>query len=525
MLGVRLEVAELREWDHTGPEQPLRESLAALIEANPGDDVHWVIGLIAPPSATTTAFDELGTGEAFGRHLVMRGYDDDDARRSFRRLFPDIPIKDAGDALDARRRHKQTCLLLHQLGHTLGAIHETDPSWIMHATYDPQQTTLSDRNRELMQLSLDERLKIKELRNPAGLAATLLGAIEKSEWGGWVTAERDDEVAALRAVVDAAKKGETAPEVPGPVYDQYQHALHLVQQGRGKDAVAELEPLIAAYPANAQIRLLACQGQLAIKGAPSEAAKQTCARAAELAQGDPGPYLALATAFVTAGDKAQARAQLAIAGTKVDNLPEGKFAAWAQIAGMYQQLGDLTHAEDAAAHAGDKKEPILQWAARNRVRYGAPRDSARWKITPDNEADYVDAVRKILDLVYASKYGEAEKLAATTERRWPGAPGTASARCDLAIRQDQDAAAAGQCKAAIAAFPSDSWALYLYGILQLKQRDPHPGIESLKKAIAADPELAQAWRALAKALERANAKADLDKLRADYQAAFGQPLQ
>jgi hypothetical protein len=526
MLGVRLEVAEIRAWDHQAPDAPLRETLAAAAEAAPGDDVSWVIAFTTPPATPTNAFDELGMTEPFGRYVVVRGYDDQGQRATFAKMFADVPVKDAGDVLDARRRHKQTCVLLHQLGHSLGAIHETDPSWIMHATYEAQQSTISDRNRELMQLALDERLKIKELRSAPALAALLLAAIEKSEWGGWVAAEKDDEVNALRAVVDAAKKGETAPDVPAAVYDQYQHALRLAQQGRHKDALSELEPLIAAYPGNAQIRLLACKAQLGAggKGAPTDVAKETCLRAAELAQGDPGPYVALATAYVTAGDKPAARAQLALAVSKVGNLPEGKDAAYLEIAKMYQQLGDLTHAEDAAAKAGGGDNPIAQWATRNRVRYGAPHDAARWHVTPDNEADYVDAVRKILDLVYAEKYAEADKLARTADKTWPGAPGIASARCDLAIRQNQDAAAAAQCKAALAAFPSDSWALYLYGILQLKQRDPHPGIESLKKAIAADPELAQAWRALAKGLERLDDKRDLDQLRKDYQAAFGQPL-
>jgi predicted Zn-dependent protease len=526
MMGVRLEITELRDWDHNAPDAPLRETLAALATDAPGDDVHWTIGLTTPSTTPTTAFDELGITEAFGRYLVIRGDDDAAARDAFAKQFPDVPIKDAGDVLDARRRHRQTCVLLHQLGHSLGAIHETDPSWILHATYEPQQSTFSDRNRELMQLALDERLKIKELRSPPALAAQMLAAIEKAEWGGWIAAEKDDEVNMLRAIVDAAKKGETAPDVPAAIYDQFQHAQTLVQQGRAKDALVELDPLMAAYPANAQLRLLACKGQLAVvKGPPGDAARDTCARAAELAQGDPHPYLALAAAYLAAGDKPQTRAQLAQAGAKVDNLPEGKAGVWTEIATMYQQLGDLTHAEDASAHAGASPDPIAPWAARNRTRYGDPRDGARWKITPDNEADYVETVRKILDLVYADKYGEADKLARTADKRWPGAPGIASARCDLAIRQNQDGAAGAACKAALAAFPTDSWALYLSGILLLKQRDPAPGIESLKKAIAADPELAQAWRALAKGLERANATADLAKLRSDYQAAFGQPLQ
>ena len=524
MMGVRLELTDVVEWDHDAPEAPLRETLAALTQASQGDDVAWAIGFTTPPAEPTNAFDELGAGELFGRAIVVRGYDDDAQRAAFHKQFPDVPLKEAGDALDARRRHKQTCLLLHQLGHTLGAIHETDPSWIIHATYDPQQATISERNKELMQLALEDRLKIKEMRDKVATASALLAAIEKNDWGGWVAGEKDDETNTLRAIVDAAKKGQTAADIPAAIYDQYSHAERLMQEGKQKEALNELDPLIAAYPANAQIRLLVCKTQLAQKGPPSDKAKEACGRAAELAQGDPGPYLVMATAYATANDKPSARAQLAQAATKVPNLPTDKSAAWMQIATLYQSLGDVTHAEDAAKEAGGTDNPIVPWARRTRARYGDPRDGSKWHVTPDDEADYVDAVRKMLDLVYASKYDAAEAAARAADKRWPGSPGIASARCDLAIRQNQDGAAASHCKAAIAAFPGDSWALYLYGVLQLKQRDPRPGIEYLQKAIAADPELAQAWRALGKALERAGDTADLRKLKADYQAAFGSPL-
>ena len=524
MLGVRLEVSEIVEWDHAAPDAPLRETLAALATAAPDGDAHWVIGITAPPTQPTNAYDELGTGELFGRYIVMRGLSADDEKAAFTRQFPDIPLGEAGDALDARRRHHATCLLLHQLGHTLGAIHETDPSWIMHATYDPQQSTIAVRNRELMQLALDDRLQIAELRDKVATATKLLGAIDKAEWGGWIADEKDDEEKTLRAMVDAAKVGATAPDVPSAVYDQYERADKLSQEGHREQALGELEPLIAAYPGNAQIRLLACKVQLTTKGAPTDAAKDVCARAAELAPGDPGPYLALASAYAAAAMPVDARVQLGLAAQRVPNIKTDRAGAWTSLALAYKDLGDVTHAEDAAAQAGGGDNQVTSWVRQTRARYGDPRDGARWKVTPDNEADYVAAVKAVLALVYKEQFEQAEKAAAAADKRWPRSPGIASARCDLLIRRKDPGGAAAQCRAAIAAFPGDSWALYLDGILLLAKADPHPGIERLKQAIAADPELAQAWRALAQALARAHDDADLAKLKADYQAAFGSPL-
>ena len=86
-------------------------------------------------------------------------------------------------------------------------------------------------------------------------------------------------------------------------------------------------------------------------------------------------------------------------------------------------------------------------------------------------------------------------------------------------------AARAACARALAADPNESWALYLSGVIAL--RDPgttRSGISQLKKAIEVDPELAQAWRTLAKAYARAGDQPALDQLAGAYQTKFGQPL-
>jgi hypothetical protein len=46
----------------------------------------------------------------------------------------------------------------------------------------------------------------------------------------------------------------------------------------------------------------------------------------------------------------------------------------------------------------------------------------------------------------------------------------------------------------------------------------------LREAIARDPDLDQAWRKLARALDKARATAELDQLRRDYRTRFGAAL-
>ncbi|HET7500485.1 MAG TPA: hypothetical protein VFK02_05760 [Kofleriaceae bacterium] len=190
-------------------------------------------------------------------------------------------------------------------------------------------------------------------------------------------------------------------------------------------------------------------------------------------------------------------------------------------------MGALTWAEDALARAGSASDPeISAWAASTRVRYGVPRDGARWRLAPEDDAATVTSIRGILALINGNKLDAAATAARGAEERWPGLPGLLAMRCDLELRRHALAAARRLCARAIAQGHS-SWALYLSGVLDLQSANPAgdaAGIAHLRQAIELDPELAQAWRTLAKALERTRAIAQLEQLRRDYQARFGSSL-
>jgi hypothetical protein len=523
MLGLRLE-AEFQDWDRRATGATLREDIDALAQIDDGDDVAWVIGLTSALPLVSASTDELGVAEVLGTYIVLRGYADAEERRAFIRAFPDLEESERDEVHDARRRHKQTVLLVHELAHTLGAIHETDPSWIMHPVYRPEQASISDRNRELMLIALADRLHTKEARDPVATAEALLAAIDAADWGGWIAEEKENEAQGLRAEIESAKQGMTASPVPAAAYAQYAHAQQLAGAGKFDDALAELDPIVAAYPGNAAIRLLVCQIRLAAAGPKDATALAACAKAAELAPGDPAPFVSIASALLAQNDVAGARAQLLDAESRIANLQSGTADAWVQVASMYQAMGALTWAEDAIARSGLAEHPIALWAARVRARYGVPRDGTKWKITPENEAELVVAVRNVLDLVYASKLGEAATAAKKAEKRWPGAPGLLAARCDLQMRKNDLGGARKLCARAIAAYDGAAWAHYLMGILILHGKDTAKGIAELRAATDADPELAQAWRALAKAYQRKGDKTALEELRQSYQQRFGQPL-
>ncbi len=524
MLGVKVE-PEYRAWPHhAAPGSALAETLDALAQHDPGEDVAWVVGLTSSLNLVSGSFDQLGVASLGEPHLVIRGHAHGEERAAFERAFPSIGSEVRDQAVEARRRHKTAAVLLHEMAHSLGALHETEPDWVMNAAYTHRAASISERNRELMRIALDDRLRGPSERDPRATARHMLTALEVG-WGGWANEDRELLMSILRGRVGTQASVGESGEVPAAIAEPFRHAEALLARGDGPGAHATLEPLLAAYPAHTKLRLLDCRIELARGGVKDPKATATCTRAASLST-EVEPAIAVAALWLAAGDAAGAHGMLAAAETRVSTLPAAQAAqAWLTLADAYRQLGALTSAERALASgsvAPGADRGISAWAATTRVRYGVPRDGRRYKLAASDEAAAVTAVRAIVALVNATKFADATRAAAAAEARWPGLPGVVAARCDLALRRNELAAARALCSRASA--QGSSWALYLSGILELRGGGTAKGIAQLRAAIALDPELGQAWRSLGKALDRAQATAELAQLRQDYQARFGTAL-
>ncbi|MBA3459934.1 MAG: hypothetical protein H0T46_08230 [Deltaproteobacteria bacterium] len=526
LLGVRLAVDKVVDWDRTGDPH---EALAQLKALDKGDDAVWVIGYVAAGDSATTVMSELGSAEPLGHHAVVRAWAEKREIEAISSTLPDLKEAERSEVMNAHKRHKQTVVLLHVLAATLGAIAETDPAWIKHPSYAPKQVGFSDRNKELMQLAIDERVTDgAEL----SIAKKLLESIEKSEWGGWVATDKEQVVNRLRNVIDASRAGKTATDIPPAAYDQVTRIKELARQGKLEDAMAELDNVIAAYPGNGALTQLKCEILIrpkagekpGAKPAPPDAkARAACNRVSELAPADPSPHIAVATALLAGEDRAGARAELVKAEGKIANLPAGAAAAWREVIKLYQQMGSLTWTEEAIVKAKLEGDPLAVSVAQTRNRYGVPR-GAKF-VSPDQEGALVAAVKSAQASIYAKKYAEAEKALKAAEKAWPGAPGLDAERCELEYYQTRMDAARAACARALATYPDQSWALYMSAIIAFQNpNSTKAGIEHLKKAIAVDPELGQAWRTLAKAYMRVKDKAARDQLAKDYQAKFGSPL-
>ncbi|HWU85942.1 MAG TPA: hypothetical protein VN253_01625, partial [Kofleriaceae bacterium] len=238
MLGVRLE-AEYRTWEHHVPGGTLSDHLAALIQQDPGDDVVWVVGLTSSLSLLSPTFEQLGIAQVGAPHLVLRGYADLEERKAFERAFPDTDRREREIVHEARRRHKTTTVLLHELAHSLGALHEAESDKVMSPLYSHLAAAIGNANRELMLLVLADRLAPAAQRDPHAAAQRLLAVLE-DERPGWVADERAEAIERLRGQLGTGPSAGISAPIPAEVEAQYKRAEQLLARGDHRGARAEL---------------------------------------------------------------------------------------------------------------------------------------------------------------------------------------------------------------------------------------------------------------------------------------------
>ena len=520
LVGVKLVVDATKDWDRKGVD--FHDAAKQLATVDDGNDVTWAIGYVGPGDIASKAMGELGDAPLLGHVIVVRAWNEAAETTALASTLPDLSASQKAEVLNAHKRHKQTVVLLHMIGQSLGAIAEADPAWIQNPSYSPKQSTWSDRNRDLIQLAIDQRLTGGTDQT---IAHDLLEAIEKQDWGGWIPSDKETVVASLRGVVAAAKAGQTASDIPPAAIEQYDRIRGLAAHKQFAEALVELDNVLTAYPGSANLHLLKCQILIAKSGVADKATHDECARVSQLAPGDPQPHFVIGEALIMAGDIHGARKELAQAGLKIANLNLGQADAWRRLAAIYMGMGALTWAEEALILGKLDTGPEAAAVASTRARYGVAKGNKL--IKPDAEGPYVAGLKAASALIYAGKYADAHKAFDALDRKWPNAPGTLAFRCDLAMREGNFSGAQAACNRALALDHDESWALYLSGVLALRNTSAagtKAGIAKLKRAITVDPDLGQAWRALGKAYERAKDQAALDQLGKDYAAKFGAAL-
>ena len=295
-LGARLSVDSVARWADAPAKDDLPSALEALRKSDPGDGCAWVIGLVGGLPRFTPSFHDLGYAEEPGKHLVVRASANVEETDNIHAL-DELPAEDRSRLVRDRRRHKEVALLLHEIAHTLGAVHETARDQVMMPAYAWTLTGFGPATTNVVRAGLARRGTPEELG--VEFRKELLVLYERSDATAWVDEERASLVARLRAslVKPDEKPAEATPAVatlsdaPPPELapkdaSAWARVIALVDAKRPADARDALAPLVKAYPESPGVQDARCKLAMAA-GLEWKDAKAECAAVLRLSKKAP----------------------------------------------------------------------------------------------------------------------------------------------------------------------------------------------------------------------------------------------
>jgi hypothetical protein len=276
-LGIHLEIADARAFRAESGEDSIATLLDELSRSDPGADVDWVVGLVGSVPRFEDSFHELGVGEFVGKHIVLRALNDGAEYQAIQSGLSELSDAERDKLFHARLEHKRTVVLLHELGHTLGALHERDETNIMNPRYATCLSHFGSQTESVMRAVLAHRTVSGGL-DVAGKNAVI--EIWRGEPAPWVPAERAAALARFEAQTPAPAATFTPATAPAglapPDEAAFQEATRLLANGDASGALRLAKPLFDAYPNVRPVSELRCNIAMR-RGLSWDAARQECA--------------------------------------------------------------------------------------------------------------------------------------------------------------------------------------------------------------------------------------------------------
>jgi hypothetical protein len=268
-LGLHLESGGTAPWKPSQGGASLETALGELSDCDSGD-VDWVVGFVESTPKLVTDFHHLGMAREYSKYLVVRAPNDPAEMEGLAKGLPDIDESARQKLYADRRRHKVLTLFLHELAHTLGAVHRTLRDTIMSPTYDSRETGFDEATLGLLRITLADRFAQKRVEPDAFayLSRSRDGYIEE-EWqrevdrlsafrGPTPTSRHGGEQGAPasgRDAVGARVEFETLPKSDRQTFDA---ALALEHDDPRRAWQSALQ-LFERYPAVLEIQELRCR--------------------------------------------------------------------------------------------------------------------------------------------------------------------------------------------------------------------------------------------------------------------------
>jgi hypothetical protein len=291
-LGLELTNAGTTLWQPARGEGGLATVIDDLRSCE-GAESDWVVALVQSTPKVISDFHILGRGAMYSPYLAIRASNDPAEIESFTKAFPDLDEATRQQLYSDRKRHKTLSVFLHEVGHTLGAIHRLAKDTIMSASYNAAERGYDEPTLTLLKSGLEIRL---DRANSYAEARKYLEANES----GFVKSELFDQLSFLRQWERHATPPSPAAAAPAPVAPSpethtaavgfetlpkrdrqtFDEALEL-ESTSAHDAWTVASPLFEAYPAVRAVQELRCRLAKARKFFPG-VIEAHCARLAAL---------------------------------------------------------------------------------------------------------------------------------------------------------------------------------------------------------------------------------------------------
>lgn len=277
LMAVHLELDGIRTWELANDDD-LNKALAELRTVATGDDTPWVVGFVNAQPRASASFHDAGVGDLPGKHIVVRAPSNAMRHDAIERIYGDLPEAERHAVHLRDRRHRAAAVFLHELGHTLGALHERADGNLMYPEYRTKMKSFSATAADTMRVAIDRR-DPKTLVEQAALFRDLAAQVRKAPDGVYFEDERTQQLQRLDGVVAradqtgpaqvAAKQSTPAPAAPAAPTDlekvsaqdqaRFAEARAKVEQRDWVAAWETAKPLFATYPDVMSIQDFRCQ--------------------------------------------------------------------------------------------------------------------------------------------------------------------------------------------------------------------------------------------------------------------------
>ncbi|MBL4635869.1 MAG: hypothetical protein JKY56_18560, partial [Kofleriaceae bacterium] len=179
---LRLEVNSVSEWTSSSDASSMSAMLAELKALDKGEGASWVIGFVTQLPIVSTGVDTLGVTNYLGKHIVLRGSNNAAGLRASHRRFDRLDSAKVAELNQRLRLHQELFVFIHELGHTLGALHTSDEG-LMSPHYDSSISWFVEANDDLVRVAISHRLD--DSLGGAALTTALKDSMDEADSRGW----------------------------------------------------------------------------------------------------------------------------------------------------------------------------------------------------------------------------------------------------------------------------------------------------------------------------------------------------